>query len=99
VVKTSDDAGHKVFINMCASSRVAPPGGWTVGQVPDSVKSALANVDALTEEEAQVGLRPGLAWPGLACCGGCCGIWAAAWLGFWRHAGRPPPPPSLQPPQ
>jgi hypothetical protein len=50
-----DDSGHKVFINMCSSTKVAAPGGWTTGQIPEAVKTALANVDSLNEEDAQVG--------------------------------------------
>ncbi|KAK9828426.1 hypothetical protein WJX81_006839 [Elliptochloris bilobata] len=42
VVKTVDDAGHKVFINLCGSSKIPAPGGWQHGQVPLSVKEALA---------------------------------------------------------
>ncbi len=34
---------------------MAAPGGWTTGQIPEAVKTALANVDSLNEEDAQVG--------------------------------------------
>lgn len=33
VVKTVDSEGRKVFINMCGSPQVAPPGDWQQGQV------------------------------------------------------------------
>jgi hypothetical protein len=32
VVKTSDDAGSKVFVNVCGSAKIPAPGGWTSGQ-------------------------------------------------------------------
>ena len=32
VVKTVDQAGRKVFINVCGSSRVSLPGTWTDGK-------------------------------------------------------------------
>ncbi len=33
VIKTVDDAGRKVFINVCGSTKIPAPGGWTDGQV------------------------------------------------------------------
>ena len=33
VVKTVDEAGRKVFINVCGSAKVPAPGGWKPGQV------------------------------------------------------------------
>eukprot|EP00798_Chlamydomonas_sp_ICE-L_P025828 gene25828-11504_t len=52
VVKTVDDTGRKVFINLCGSDKVAAPGNWYNGRVPDEVKSALENVDNLSDAEA-----------------------------------------------
>ena len=33
VVKTVDEAGRKLFINVCGSAKVPAPGGWKPGQV------------------------------------------------------------------
>lgn len=33
VIKTVDEKGRKVFINVCGSSSVLAPGGWKNGQV------------------------------------------------------------------
>ncbi|KAF5828217.1 pre-RNA processing PIH1/Nop17-domain-containing protein [Dunaliella salina] len=53
VVKTQDvNTKHKVFINMCGHPRVAAPGNWEGGVMPESVQNALDNVDNLTEAEA-----------------------------------------------
>jgi len=52
VVKTADDGGRKVFINMCGSSKVAAPGNWQNGKMPEEVEKALANVDNLSEGQA-----------------------------------------------
>jgi PIH1 N-terminal domain len=51
VIKTSDDTGRKVFINMCGSTRVAAPGSWERGTVPETVQTALENLDNLSEEQ------------------------------------------------
>ncbi len=32
LVKTVDQAGRKVFINVCGSSRISLPGSWTDGK-------------------------------------------------------------------
>ena len=40
VVKTVDSEGRKVFINMCGSPQVAPPGDWQQGQVQALLQSA-----------------------------------------------------------
>eukprot|EP01024_Parvocaulis_polyphysoides_P003919 TRINITY_DN11017_c0_g4_i1.p1 TRINITY_DN11017_c0_g4~~TRINITY_DN11017_c0_g4_i1.p1 ORF type:complete len:291 (-),score=42.60 TRINITY_DN11017_c0_g4_i1:51-881(-) len=42
VVKTSDENGRKIFINICGSDRVSTPGGWEDGKIPDDVKQALS---------------------------------------------------------
>ena len=33
MVKTVDDGGGKVFINVCGSAKIPAPGGWKLGQV------------------------------------------------------------------
>ena len=33
-MKTQDETGRKVFINVCGSDRVAAPGNWSNGRVP-----------------------------------------------------------------
>lgn len=52
VVKTSDDTGRKVFINICGSEHVPAAGNWA-GGVPEEVKQALAQ-QSHTEEGAEV---------------------------------------------
>uniref|UniRef100_A0A7S3QZ36 PIH1 N-terminal domain-containing protein n=1 Tax=Dunaliella tertiolecta TaxID=3047 RepID=A0A7S3QZ36_DUNTE len=53
VVKTQDvNTKRKVFINMCGHPRVAAPGNWEGGIIPESVQNALDNVDNLTEAQA-----------------------------------------------
>ncbi|KAF8055399.1 pih1d1 [Scenedesmus sp. PABB004] len=44
VVKTTDQDGRKIFINMCHSKQVPAPGGWTDGRMPDSVAAALQDL-------------------------------------------------------
>ncbi|KAG2484901.1 hypothetical protein HYH03_016287 [Edaphochlamys debaryana] len=42
VIKTYEKpSGYKVFINVCSSDRVAAPGGWTNGLMPEEVAAAL----------------------------------------------------------
>jgi len=38
VVKTRDEGGRKVFVNVCGSPRVAAPGDWADGQARPSVR-------------------------------------------------------------
>lgn len=46
VVKTSDDAGRKVFINVCAHAKIQAPGSeWAGGKIPEHVEKALANLE------------------------------------------------------
>ncbi|KAK9824576.1 hypothetical protein WJX72_011454 [[Myrmecia] bisecta] len=52
VVKTADDTGRKVFINICSSDRVAAPGNWERGKVPDEVVEALAKAGDREGSEA-----------------------------------------------
>lgn len=47
VIKTCEvESGRKVFINVCSSDRIAAPGGWANGLMPDEVASALEKLDA-----------------------------------------------------
>lgn len=46
VVKTVDDTGRKVFINVCGHFKIQAPGSdWANGVVPEAVENALANLD------------------------------------------------------
>ena len=46
VVKTVDDTGRKVFINVCGHFKIQSPGSdWANGVVPEAVENALANLD------------------------------------------------------
>jgi hypothetical protein len=57
VIKTVDDKGGKVFINICGSDKVAPPGArWVDGQVPEEVQRALDQGNE-ADEAAQQALR------------------------------------------
>lgn len=53
VVKTTDDAGQKVFINMCGSPKIAAPGDWSKGAIPEEVSKALENANDVDNEGAQ----------------------------------------------
>eukprot|EP00240_Pyramimonas_obovata_P004325 CAMPEP_0118938580 /NCGR_PEP_ID=MMETSP1169-20130426/26410_1 /TAXON_ID=36882 /ORGANISM="Pyramimonas obovata, Strain CCMP722" /LENGTH=368 /DNA_ID=CAMNT_0006882555 /DNA_START=36 /DNA_END=1140 /DNA_ORIENTATION=- len=60
VVKTHDDTGRKVFINVCGDKKIPAPGNWKEGKVPDEVKNALEELAAQEEEgggEAAEALR------------------------------------------
>ena len=50
VIKTHDDTGRKVFINVCGDKKIPAPGNWKEGKVPDEVKNALEDLAA--QEEA-----------------------------------------------
>ncbi|KAI8476272.1 MAG: pre-RNA processing PIH1/Nop17-domain-containing protein [Monoraphidium minutum] len=73
VIKTSDESGRKVFVNVCSSDRIPAPGGWEGGLLPAAVEDALAKADALDSAEAlrfpmSVGsLRPDADKAGAAC--------------------------------
>ncbi|KAL4856090.1 PIH1 domain-containing protein 1 [Chlorella vulgaris] len=41
VIKTVNEQGAKVFINMCGTNKLAMPPGWSKGQVPAEVKHHL----------------------------------------------------------
>ena len=46
VVKTVNDAGRKVFINVCGHFKIQQPGSdWANGKVPKEVDTALANLE------------------------------------------------------
>lgn len=38
VIKTANEQGQKVFINVCGSAKLPLPGGWAKGQVPPEVR-------------------------------------------------------------
>eukprot|EP00775_Hariotina_reticulata_P008505 gene8505-8687_t len=63
VVKTTDNAGRKVFINMCHSTQVPAPGGWTNGMMPEKVQKAL---EQLGQDSQQQGSTEALRFP-LSC--------------------------------
>jgi len=50
VVKTKDDTGRKVFINVLGSPAIGAPGGWEGGRVPDHVEEALRRQEAAPDE-------------------------------------------------
>ncbi|PRW57842.1 Cyclic nucleotide-gated ion channel 1 [Chlorella sorokiniana] len=41
VIKTANEQGQKVFINVCGSTKLPLPGGWPKGQIPPEVKQHL----------------------------------------------------------
>jgi hypothetical protein len=54
VIKTAEDNGGKVFINVCQSDAVPMPGSWSSGVLPDHVSQALeraSNVQELADQE------------------------------------------------
>jgi hypothetical protein len=56
VIKTCEvESGRKVFINVCGSDRIAAPGGWANGVMPDEVASALEKLDAAHVSGADAG--------------------------------------------
>jgi PIH1 N-terminal domain len=57
VVKTTDDTGRKVFINICSSDKVQPPDSWEDGVMPDTVRNALNNMEGLENEKDVQALR------------------------------------------
>jgi hypothetical protein len=46
VIKTTDQDGRKVFINMCHSEHVPAPSSWAQGMAPDKVMQALEDLQA-----------------------------------------------------
>ncbi|GFR50651.1 hypothetical protein Agub_g12900 [Astrephomene gubernaculifera] len=60
VIKTSEvGSGRKVFINVCSSARVAAPGGWDGGVMPDEVAAALDKLQAANGDAAAATMTPG----------------------------------------
>jgi hypothetical protein len=57
VVKTADDTGRKVFINICSSEKVQPPESWEDGVMPDSVKASLSNMKEVENSQDVQALR------------------------------------------
>ena len=56
-MKTADDTGRKVFINICSSEKVQPPESWEDGVMPDSVRNALNNMEELQSSQDVQALR------------------------------------------
>ena len=56
-MKTADDTGRKVFINICSSEKVQPPESWEDGVMPDSVKKSLENMEELENSQDVQALR------------------------------------------
>ena len=52
VVKTHDDTGRKMFVNVCGSPKIPAPGNWKGGKVPAKVQEAL---EKLAEENGEQG--------------------------------------------
>mmetsp|Transcript_5182 Transcript_5182/g.9866 ORF Transcript_5182/g.9866 Transcript_5182/m.9866 type:complete len:426 (+) Transcript_5182:169-1446(+) len=50
VVKTKDDTGRKVFINVCGSPKIPAPGNWDNGKVPAQVQEALDKMEQENQE-------------------------------------------------
>lgn len=53
VIKTANEAGQKVFINVCGSPKIAAPGNWANGLMPEEVTKALENMDNMDEKDVQ----------------------------------------------
>lgn len=56
-MKTADDTGRKVFINICSSEKVQPPESWEDGVMPDSVRNSLNNMEELGNSQDVQALR------------------------------------------
>ena len=50
VVKCLDDNGRKIFINMCGSDKVAAPGSWEEGKIPDNIAEKLDKAHIAPDE-------------------------------------------------
>ena len=50
VVKSFDDNGRKIFINMCGSDRVPAPGNWEKGKIPEDVAKKLEQAETSPDE-------------------------------------------------
>lgn len=56
-MKTADDTGRKVFINICSSEKVQAPESWEDGVMPESVKNSLNNMEELENSQDVQALR------------------------------------------
>lgn len=65
MVKTVDlVTGRKVFVNMVGHPKVAAPGNWGGGLMPEEVQKALDNIDDLSNAQVRVhGIRTCTALP------------------------------------
>ncbi|KAG2449264.1 hypothetical protein HYH02_005421 [Chlamydomonas schloesseri] len=60
VIKTTESkTGGKVFINVCSHERVAAPGGWTNGIMPDEVAAALEKLQNAGGDAGAANMSPG----------------------------------------
>ncbi|CAD7695983.1 unnamed protein product [Ostreobium quekettii] len=57
VIKTTDEALRKVFINVCGCEAVPAPGNWVGGKAPEAVVKALENVDTGVDASVEETLR------------------------------------------
>jgi hypothetical protein len=56
VVKTTDDTGRKVFVNMCSNSAVPVPAAWPAGKLPEEVSTAISNLNSgkeISDQDAE----------------------------------------------
>lgn len=58
VIKTANEQGQKVFINVCGTAKLPLPSGWTKGQVPSEVRRR-------GRACARLGRRGGCGWQAL----------------------------------
>lgn len=59
VVKCRDDNDRKIFINICGAEKVAAPGGWENGKVPDDVLAQLEDASISPDESLRFPLSLG----------------------------------------
>ncbi|KAK3275296.1 hypothetical protein CYMTET_16565 [Cymbomonas tetramitiformis] len=57
VVKTQNDEGRKIFLNMCGSDKLPAPGNWQTGKVPEEVVNALQELNEDAEGSPNDALR------------------------------------------
>lgn len=53
MIKTTDQDGRKVFINVCTSDRIPLPGCWKDGLLPEAVEAALAEAADESSEDSE----------------------------------------------
>ncbi|PNW78176.1 hypothetical protein CHLRE_10g467050v5 [Chlamydomonas reinhardtii] len=59
VIKTTETkTGDKIFINVCWHDRVAAPGGWSNGVMPDEVAAALEKLQSAGGDEGAAHMSP-----------------------------------------